>query len=75
MNIITCKSDPLDLRIYINDIIHFYIDKSKLVSIQSWYETKTSFKIEISTTSGDVRLEYNNKEKWKTILKLIDENI
>ncbi len=72
---ITCESDPEDIRIFINGIIHLYLRRSELVSFQSWYINKGCCRIEIYTTSRDILLEYNSVEKWKIILNLLNENI
>lgn len=72
---ITCKSDPNDIRIYINGVLHILLVRSEIVSVQSWYVSKTCLKIEITTKNRDVLLEYNSIEKWTKILTIIDEHL
>ena len=72
---IVCKSDALTLRIFINDILYLFLDKKKLIGLQSWYINEWDLKIEIYTTDRDILLEYNSLEKWKRVLALINENI
>lgn len=72
---ITCESDSLTLRIFINGILHFYILKTELISFQSWYVNKNHCCIEIYTATKDIQLEYNSVEKWKIILQLLNDNL
>ena len=69
---ITCKSDPNDVRIFINGILHFYILRDEIVSFQSWYISKTCCQIKIYTKSKNILLEYNSVEKWKEVLSIFD---
>lgn len=71
----TCESDPTDIRIFINGTLHLFLRRSEIVSFQSWYVNKNNLKIEIYTNTRDILLEYNSVEKWKEILKLLNENI
>lgn len=66
---------PDDIRIYINDILHFYIRRTELISLQSWYVSKNYWCIEITTTTKNINLAYNSLHKWQTILKLLSEAI
>lgn len=73
---ITCKTGPVDIRIYFDEILHLHIDKTDLICIQSWYMTKTDYRIELYFKEGNpVILEYDSMEKWKSVLKLFDEHI
>jgi len=72
----TCKSDSEDIRIYIDDILHLRIPRDKNIKIQSWVEGHTkTFVIEIWAKGHSDWVSYDNKALWKSILKLIDENI
>lgn len=73
---IYCKSDSEDIRIYINGILHIRIPRDKNIKIQSWLEdhTKTCI-IEIWCANHSDVFVYDDKKKWKEILKLLDENI
>ena len=65
----------MDLRIYINGILHFILEKEEFVLLQSWYMNKTDCRITIYAKTRDIALEYNSVEKWKTVLKILDENL
>lgn len=60
------------IRIYINDILHLSLYNTEL-QIQSWKETKDWYVIVFYIKYGKIKAEYDDIEKWKEILKLIDE--
>ena len=65
-------------RIYINDILHLQLLMDNHDGLQSWHVGKNNrtYIIEFYRKKGEpILLEYDKKEKWETILKLIDENI
>lgn len=75
---ITAQSDPVDLRIYADGILHLYLRKAKVRGIQAWQQNKKKCAalIEITLSGGDtILLEYNSVDKWRAILALIDEHI
>ena len=77
-NKIKIKRDFQSLRIYINDILHLEIRMNNHDGVQSWCEgtKKKMYFIEFYRKQGTpVLMGYENFEDWKTILKLIDENI
>lgn len=62
------------IKIFFDDVLHLRFNKDKLLGFQSWvYDEK--FIIEYYLVGGSIETEYNNKEKWKKILKLLDENL
>ena len=79
---ITCNKDPLlsnYIKIYINDVLHLAINRKKLDNVQTWKNDtndQSVFYIEFSYRNGDkVMSEYNDSEKFKSIVKLIDDNL
>jgi len=75
---IIAKKSFHGIKIYINDILHISFLMENYTGIQSWYEgNKTKiYYIEISFKEGEqLLLEYTEFDNWKTILKLIDENL
>lgn len=75
---ITIKRNYSNVRIYINGILHLSAVLVNYNGIQSWYEGDKNriYFIEISFKEGEpILLEYTNFDNWKTILKLIDDNI
>mgnify|MGYP003440852097 FL=1 len=61
--------------ISINGIQHLNFLKRKYIGLQSWYESKNDFKIEIYLDGAIILLEYNSLEKWQAILKIINEQV
>lgn len=72
---ITASSDPIDIRIYMNNILHLILIKKDFIALQSWKENDNSCKIEIYTKHKDIILEYNSIEKWNKILELINRHL
>lgn len=75
---IIAKRNYHGIRIYINDILHLVILIKNYNGIQSWYEgdKKRIYYIEVSFKEGEpILIEYSDFDNWKTILKLIDNNL
>jgi hypothetical protein len=67
------------IKIYINGVLHFFIKKDALIAIHSWIIGKIGnegcwYCIEYTSTNGSILTEYNEPEKWKAILALLDSN-
>lgn len=69
---ITSDSKGESLKIYIDGILHLSLIIQDL-QIQSWRKTRDWFIIEFKTSKGIITSEYNDIEKWKSVLKIIDE--
>ena len=69
------ESGATDVCISINDVPDLKFLKNKYIGLQAWYESETCYKIEIILKKGKILTEYNSLEKWKTILKLIHEEL
>ena len=77
-NDIEIKRDFQSLKIYINGLLHLEIRMNNHDGVQSWYEgsKKKMYFIEFYRKEGNpILLAYDEYENWKTILKLIDDNI
>jgi len=77
-NKIKIFKDHRSLRIYIDEILHVEILIGNYNGLQSWLEgsKKKMFFIEFYFKQGNsIILEYDEFDMWKTILRLIDENI
>lgn len=79
---ITSNKDALlsnYLKIYINGILHLAINREKLDNIQTWKNDtndQSVYYLELFYSNGTrVMAEYNNVEKFQTIIKLIDDNL
>ncbi len=65
------------IKILIDDILHLSIKQEELIAIQSWimgYGPEAKYHIEFTTKTQAVNSEYDNIEKWKNILNLLNEN-
>lgn len=61
---------------YINKRYSPYkISKKKYLGILSWYASDVDFKIEIYLKGAIIKTEYNSIEKWKTVLKIINDQV
>ena len=75
-NIVTCKSDSEDIRIYIDSLLHLRMPRDKNIKIQSWIEGHTkTYMIEIWCKNHQDLMEYDNKILWSNVLKVLDEHI
>ena len=72
---ITVQTNFTSVKIYFNDILHLCFDRSKLVGLQSWVEGKDVYRYRIEYTFDDnvILTEYDDKEKFNTILKEMDK--
>lgn len=72
--LITLKIEFGVLKIFFGESLHLYLNKDKLLGIQSWiYDEK--YLIEYTLIGNTIESEYNDIEKWKYILKLLNENL
>ncbi len=77
-NKVTAKKDFRSFRVYIDGFIHLEILMESYNGMQSWLEglVKYNYFIEFYQKDGDAILcEYDDKQIWLDILKLIDENL
>jgi len=58
--------------IHIDDLPHLYICEP-ILSFQSWSEQDKFFNIEYKTKNQTILTEYDDKNKWITILKELDK--
>lgn len=75
---IEATRDYYSLRIFINDILHLEVRMENYDGCQSWYEgsKKKMYFIEIYKKEGQsIVLGYDDFENWKSVLKLIDNNV
>ncbi len=69
------KSGATDVCIEINSIPHLKFLKRKYIGLQAWYESKNDFRIEIYLEGATITTEYNSLEKWKFVLKFINDQV
>jgi hypothetical protein len=78
MNTITAKRDFKCFRLYINDSLHLDLLMDTYNGMQSWLEGsgRYNYVIEYYRKNDELILcEYDDKQIWLDILKLIDQNI
>lgn len=63
-------------KIYIDDLVHLLIKKDELIGVQSWIlgDDTRIYCIEYTLKDKEILTEYNEIDKWKRILTLIDKN-
>lgn len=63
------------LKVYIEFVLHLRVLYSDIKGVQSWQDSNGFYYIEFYVEGSNqlVELEYDDKEKWKQILKLLDE--
>lgn len=84
MNQYRLKINDKSIKIYINDLIHLLIKKDEFIGIQSWImeykligfiQITPKYFIEYITKTRNILTEYDDIEKWKAILALLNDNI
>jgi|AntRauMFilla1563_2_1112583.scaffolds.fasta_scaffold05144_6 hypothetical protein len=73
---ISYKGDSEGLRIYFNGILQLRIPRNKDVILHSWLKTDTKlFYIEIKFPNNSIIVEYEDKNTWEEVLRLLNKNI
>jgi hypothetical protein len=57
------------VRVLFGDTIHLMFARSKFIGLQSWMYGNRNYFIEITLDGGTIQTEYDDVEKWKSILK------
>jgi len=70
---VTVKDNQI--KILINGIIHLLIKQDQLIGVQSWIlgNDHNTYWIEYTLKDREILTGYDEFDKWKTILKLLDE--
>ncbi len=63
------------IKIYINGILHICIPHKKKILIQTWITNKTWYSIQIEIDGQKDLYEYDDFEKWKNIVNILDSVI
>lgn len=73
---ITLVVHNLYIRIYINGLLHLAIKEENLVAIQSYVSgTDARYCIDYILKDSYITSNYDTREKWQAVLKLLDENL
>ncbi len=69
------KNQDNKIEILIDDTPHLILKRSELIGIQSWIEGEEhkTYYIEFYFQTRDILAEYNEKEKWQSVLKSLDK--
>lgn len=64
------------IRIYINELLHLSLRQDNLLGIQSYVfgYSQNDYRIEFYLKETTIIVEYDTKDKWEQILRLIDQN-
>jgi len=61
------------IKIRFGGVLHLHLQRP-VYSVQSWVqERQAKFTIQYTTAGGDVTSEYDNREKWESILSQLDK--
>jgi hypothetical protein len=70
---IKAKSDSEDIRIYFDNILHLRFPRNKNIILQSCIQNNTKlYYIQINIDNRILKIEYENKDTWKEVLKLLN---
>lgn len=62
-------------RILINGLPHLVLETRQFMGFHSWKDSDSLCCIEFITKTNKVRVEYDNEDKWKRILKALNDNL
>lgn len=62
-------------KILIDELPHVCIDASDFKGFHSWRDSDTQCCIEFITRTNKIKVEYDSVEKWKTMLKALNEKL
>lgn len=64
------------IRIYINELLHLSLRQDNLLGIQSYVfgYSQNDYRIEFYLKETTIIVEYDTKDKWEQILRLIEQN-
>lgn len=62
-------------KVLIDDIPHVVVETKELKGFHSWNDTENHYCIEWVTKTNKFKTEYDSMDKWKQILKALNESI
>lgn len=71
----TLKIKGSFVKIYIDDLLHLSFKQQDFAGIQSWKEGANWYDIEYYLGDTKILCAYDDFDKWKAILKLIDAHL
>jgi len=66
---VASKVSEASVKVYINDILHLHVVRSKFLGLSSWqYETEGMFYIEILLDGNKIAVDYDRRDLWLLVL-------
>lgn len=62
-------------KVLINGYCHVCIDRSEFIGYQSWMDADTMCVIEYYTKTNKITTQQDSIEKWKELLKALNDNL
>ena len=62
-------------KILIDELPHVVIDAKEFKGFHSWRDSDTLCCIEFITRTNKIKVEYDSVEKWKAVLKELNESL
>lgn len=72
---ITYKVDYYTIKILINELPHIYIVKKNFLGYHTWWDNEYQFVIEFVLKGNLLKVEYDNRETWEQVLRLLDAQV
>jgi len=62
-------------KVMIDELLHVCLQRDEFIGIHSYYDCETLCVIEYITKTNKLRTEFDSVEKWKQILKALNDNL
>jgi hypothetical protein len=72
---VEAKINYYSLRLYIEGILALHIRRRKYIGFHAWTDGNERYCIEFHTGKKNILTEWDNIDKWKAILKELDDKL
>ncbi len=69
------KIDFYYIKLYVTGLLFLFIVRKDFVGFHAWMDNNGKYSIEFVTRKKNILTELDNKEKWQSVLKLLDEKL
>jgi hypothetical protein len=69
------KTGHYYFKVIIDNLCHVCIEREEFIGIHSYYDCDTMCVIEYITKTNKIKTEFDNIEKWKQVLKALNDNL
>lgn len=70
---ITSDKKWMQLRIYINSVLHLHLNLYDFICVHTWTSSNSEFYIQYNWKDGaSITTGYSDVEKWKKVLAILD---